>query len=62
MTPSKWRTPTPPRKHEHFRVTITYTDNEQSAKVFTDRTRAEKFATRQKRSPFVKSAHIVKLD
>lgn len=50
------------RKHDHFRVTVTYTDNEQSAKVFTSRERAEKFAARQKRSPVVKAAEIVQLD
>ena len=61
MTPGKRTTPTLPRKHDHFRVTVTYTDDDKSIKVFTDRERAEKFATRQKRSPFVKSALVVKL-
>lgn len=61
MTPSKSRKPGRARKHDHFRVTVTYTDNEQSAKVFTDRERAEKYAARQEKSPFVKSAHVVKL-
>lgn len=50
------------RKHDHFRITVTYTDNEQSAKVFTDLERAKKFAARQKRSPFVKSAEVVKVN
>ena len=62
MTPSRWTPPPSRRKHEHFRVTITYTDNKQSAKVFIDRTRAEKFAARQKKSPVVKAAEVVKLD
>ena len=61
MTPGKSRKPGRARKHDHFRVTVTYTDNEQSAKVFTDRERAEKFAARQEKSPFVKSAQVVKL-
>jgi predicted RNA-binding protein with PIN domain len=62
MTPSTSRKPGRTRKHDHFRVTVTYTDNEQSAKVFTDREKAEKFAARQEKSPVVKSAQIVKLD
>jgi predicted RNA-binding protein with PIN domain len=61
MTPSKPRKPGRTRKHDHYRVTVTYTDNEQSAKVFTDRERADKFAARQEKSPFVKSAQVVKL-
>jgi hypothetical protein len=61
MATSKSRKPGRARKHDHFRVTVTYTDNEQSAKVFTDRERAEKFAARQGKSPFVKSVHVVKL-
>ena len=49
------------RKHDHFRVLVTYIDDGQSAKVFTDRERAEKFAARQKKSLVVKSATIGKL-
>ena len=49
------------RKHDDFRVTVTYTDNEQSAKVFTNREKAEKFAARQEKSPVIKSAQVVKL-
>jgi len=41
------------RKHNHFRVTVTYTDNEVSGRVYNNREKAEKFAARQKRSPFV---------
>ena len=51
----------PNRKHDHFRVTVTYSDNGQSAKVFTDRERADKFATRQAKSRVVKSAKVEKL-
>ena len=61
MTPTKSRKPGRTRKHDHFRVTVTYTDNEQSAKVFTNREKAEKFAARQEKSPVIKSAQVVKL-
>jgi hypothetical protein len=46
------------RKHKHFRVTITYSDNEQSGKVFISREKAENFVMRQKKSPVVKSGEI----
>jgi hypothetical protein len=61
MTPSKSRKPSRTRKHNHFRVTVTYSDNEQSAKVFTNREKAEKLAARQEKSPVIKSAQVVKL-
>jgi len=51
----------PNRKHDHFRVLVTYIDNEQSAKVFTDRERADKFAARQLKSPVVKSSNVERL-
>jgi len=44
------------------RVTVTYTDNEQSAKIFIRREQADKFAARKTKSPVVKSASVVKLD
>jgi len=63
LTSEEWRKLRKPhRKHDHFRVLITYNDGEQSAKVFTDRARADKFAARQERSPVVKSAKVIKLD
>ena len=63
LTREQWRERTKKhRKHDHFRVLVTYTDNEQSAKVFTSRERADKFAARQERSPVVKSAKVIKLD
>jgi hypothetical protein len=49
------------RKHDHFRVLVTYSDNEQSAKLFTDREKADKFAARQAKSLVVKSAKVEKL-
>lgn len=61
MTANKSDKPRRYRKHDQFRVTVTYTDNDKSIKVFTDPERAEKYAARQKRSPFVKSAQVVKL-
>ena len=60
--PDRKRVRRRPRKHEHFRVTVTYSDNGQSAKVFTSKERAEKFAARQTKSPVVKSAQVVKLE
>ena len=43
---------------EFFRVTITYSDDEVSGKVFGTREQAEPYATRQKKSPVVKRAEI----
>lgn len=45
-------------QREYFRVTITYTDNEISGRVFKVRESAEKFATRQKKSPAVKKTKV----
>jgi len=49
------------RKHDHFRVLVTYIDDGQSAKVFADHERADKFAARQAKSLVVKSAKVEKL-
>jgi hypothetical protein len=47
------------RPHQYFRVVITYTDGETSAnKVFKDKTKAEKWASRQRKSLTVKSATL----
>lgn len=46
------------RKHRHWEVTIQYHDGKKFARVYTDRTRAERFAERQKRSPIVRAAKI----
>lgn len=63
LTREQWRKIRKPlRKHDQFRVLVTFTDGEQFAKVFTDRERAEKYAARQERSPFVKAAKVAKLD
>lgn len=49
------------RKHHHFLVTITYTDGEHFGRVYTDSSKARKFADRQKKSPAVKSARVKKV-
>jgi hypothetical protein len=50
------------RKHHHYRVTVTYGDNEISGRVYNNREKAEKFAARQKKSPVVKSTRIEQID
>jgi hypothetical protein len=49
------------RKHHHYAVTITYPDGEKFQRVYTDRTKAEGFATRQKKSPAVQRVRITQL-
>jgi len=49
------------RKHRHWQVTVFYADGERFARVYTDKTKASRFADRQKRSPVVKSARVVQL-
>ena len=49
------------RKHHHWVVTITYSDNERFERVYIDRERAEKFAARQKKSPVVLKTRIRQL-
>jgi hypothetical protein len=63
LTREQWRARRKPfRKHDQFRVVITYHDGEEFARVFTNRERAERYATRQDRSPAVKSAKVERLD
>jgi hypothetical protein len=50
------------RKHHHWQVIMYYADGGRFARVYTDRQRAERFAARQKRSPIVKAARVVRLD
>jgi hypothetical protein len=45
-------------EYHYWRVTITYSDNEISGRVFKDRDKAEKYAARQKKAPMVKNALI----
>jgi hypothetical protein len=49
------------RKHHHFQVIVSYPDGEMFSRVYTDEESAAKFATRQKRSPMVKSAKVMQL-
>jgi hypothetical protein len=49
------------RKHHHWLVTVTYPDGETFGRVYIDRTKAEKFAERQKKSPVVKKTRIRQL-
>jgi hypothetical protein len=46
------------RKHRHWKVTVSYGDGEKFARVYIDRTKAEAFAARQKKSPIVESVRI----
>jgi hypothetical protein len=50
------------RKHNHYRATVTYGDNEISGRVYNNREKAEKFAARQKKSPVAKSTRIEQID
>ena len=49
------------RKHHHWVVAVTYSDNERFERVYIDRNRAEKFAARQKKSPVVLKTRIRRL-
>ena len=49
------------RKHRHWLVTVYYRDGEKFSRVYTDRTKAAKFAGRQKKSPVVKLARVVQI-
>jgi hypothetical protein len=46
------------RKHRHWQVTVFYRDGERFARIYTDRGRATRFASRQKKSPVVRSARV----
>jgi hypothetical protein len=49
------------RRHHHWLVTVTYTDNETFGRVYIDRETAEKFVARQKKSPVVLKTRIRQL-
>jgi hypothetical protein len=49
------------RKHHHYRVTVIYRDGEKFARVYTDRTKADKFAERQGKSPIVKRTRVTEV-
>jgi hypothetical protein len=46
------------RKHSHWLVTVSYGDQEQFGRVYTDPEKAERFAARRLRSPLVKDAQV----
>jgi hypothetical protein len=50
------------RKHQHWKVTVSYGKGEKFARVYIDRKKAEAFAARQKKSPVVKSVRITEVD
>lgn len=49
------------RKHHHWQVTIFYPDGQKFSRVYTDHTKAKRFAGRQRQSPVVKMARITKI-
>jgi len=49
------------RKHKHWQVTVFYKDGERFARVYTDRTKAGRFAERQRKSPVVKTARVLQV-
>lgn len=49
------------RKHRHWQVKVFYFDGEVFARVYTDREKAEKYATRQRKSFAVKMARIMEV-
>ncbi len=51
----------PRRKHHHWRVTITYSDQGTFVRVYSNREKAQRFAGRQKKSPVVESTRIEQL-
>ena len=46
------------RKHAHWLVTVSYGDQEQFGRVYTEREKAERFAARQLMSAQVKDAQV----
>jgi hypothetical protein len=49
------------RKHDNFQVVLTYRDGDEFSRIYRDEAKAKGFAKRQKRSPIVKAARVVKL-
>jgi len=50
------------RKHRHWQVSIYYGEGEKFVRVYIDRSMAEQFAARQKKSPIVKSTRVTEVD
>jgi hypothetical protein len=49
------------RKHRQYQVTVIYRDGEKFARVYIDRTKADKFAERQGKSPIVKMTRVTEV-
>jgi hypothetical protein len=49
------------RKHHHWQVTLYYPDGEKFARTYTDHKKANAFAERQRQSPVVKLARVIKV-
>ena len=49
------------RKHHHWLVKVFYPDGDFFARVYLDAEKARRFATRQKKSPIVKSTRITQV-
>ena len=46
------------RKHHHWQVMVFYPDGERFARTYTDRKKADAFASRQRQSPVVRMARV----
>jgi hypothetical protein len=44
----------PTKKRPHYKVTVTYTDGDKFVQVYTDLGKAQKYATRARKSPFAR--------
>jgi len=49
------------QKYQFFEAKIFYTDGEASARTYTDRKKAERFAERQRKSPVVRMARVTEV-
>jgi hypothetical protein len=49
------------RTHHHWQVTLFYNDGEKFARVYTVHAKADRFAERQKKSPVVKMARVIRV-
>jgi hypothetical protein len=49
------------RKHHHWQVTVFYKDGERFSRTYTVHAKADKFAERSKKSPFVKMARVIEI-
>lgn len=49
------------RKHHHWQVTLFYKDGERFSRTYIDHKKAANFAERQRKSPVVKMARVIKV-